>query len=110
MYVLVRQDLGAGYQIPQAIHAKDKFSHEHAKIEHSWYEESNTIAVLGVDNEEHLLGITQHINELGLKFSLFFEPDIQEYTSVAIEPGDKTSEILKVLKRACGGKRKRNRK
>jgi len=97
MYVVVRQDITPGYQLPQSIHAKDKFTHEFPEIEKAWYQSSNTLAVLGVDNEDELLKLVGLVQKEKLKFSLFFEPDINEYTAVAIEPGQKTSDLLKNL-------------
>jgi len=103
MYIVVREDISPGYQLAQSIHAKDQFTHEHKNIEQDWYVRSNTIAVLAVENEEYLLQIAEMAKDQKLAFSLFFEPDIQAYTAIAIEPCDKTTEMLKELKTA--GKR-----
>lgn len=103
LYVIVRQDLSPGYQIPQAIHAKDEFTHKYPEVEQEWFTSSNTIVVLGVADEDELFQVVGRVQREKLKFALFFEPDIQEYTSVAVEPGQKTSEILQNLKPAGKG-------
>jgi peptidyl-tRNA hydrolase len=101
MYVLVRQDIDPGYQIPQSIHAKDAFTHDYPEIENRWYKESNTLVVLGVKDEEELLFWTSRAKQENLKTSLFYEPDVDQYTALAIEPGNRTTELLKTLKPAC---------
>ena len=97
MYVVVRQDIDLGYQIPQSIHAKDKFTHDFPECEHRWYNDSNTIVVLGIENEDELLKLAGLSRLEGLRFSIFFEPDINEYTAIAIEPGAATANMLKTL-------------
>lgn len=108
MYVIVRQDLRSAYQIPQSIHAKDEFTHKYPEIEKKWHESSNTLAVLGVEDEDELLKLVGQVQRAGLKFALFFEPDIQKYTAVAVEPGVASSELLRDLKPA--GYRKKKKK
>lgn len=106
MYVLVRQDLTPGYQIAQSIHAKDQFTHDFPEEENEWYFESNTIVVLGVKNECSLKAFAYMAESNGLRHSMFFEPDVNEYTALAIEPGDKTAELVAPLRTACKGYRK----
>lgn len=103
LYVLVRQDLNPGYQIAQSIHAKDQFTHIFPSIERKWYFESNTIVVLGVRNEQELNAFSFLAKENGLAYSLFFEPDINENTALAIEPGEITTEIVQNLRPAIRG-------
>lgn len=110
MYVIVRQDLSRAYQIPQSIHAKDEFTHKYPKIEKKWHEESNTLAVLGVEDKEELLELVGKIHVAKLKFALFFEPDIDEHTAVAVEPGPRASELLAHLKPAGYNRKKRRRR
>lgn len=103
LYVLVRQDLSPGYQIAQSIHAKDQFTHMFPSIEKKWYFESNTIVVLGVRNEQELNAFSFLARENNLAFSLFFEPDINENTALALEPGELTGELVKNLRPAIKG-------
>lgn len=106
MYVLVRQDISPGYQIAQSIHAKDQFTHDYPEIENRWYTESKTIVVLGVKNEHALKAFAFMAESRGLKSSMFFEPDIDEYTALAIEPGEETAQLCSNLKTACKGYRR----
>ena len=115
MYIVVRQDLNAGYQLPQAIHAKDEFTHNFPEIEGKWYKESNTMVVLGVANEDELLRLDDAARELELRAAIFYEPDIETYTALAIEPGEKSAKLLCGLRPAGIGsgkshKRRRRRR
>lgn len=106
MYVLVRQDITPGYQIAQSIHAKDQFTHEYPEVENKWYNESNTIVVLGVSDEHALKAFAFLAESQGLKHSMFYEPDIDEYTALAIEPGEATANLCSRLKTASKGYQK----
>lgn len=103
MYVLVRQDLSPGYQIAQAIHAKDQFTHTYPDVEADWYETSNTIVVLGVADQDTLRLFADLATDVGIKNTMFFEPDIDEYTALAVEPGPASAELLSTLRPAGRG-------
>ncbi len=97
LYVVVRNDLLPGLQISQSIHAKDDFTHEHPDEELKWRNESNTIIVLSgsIDQLYSVISkaLTNHV-----KYSRFKEPDLNnQVTAVALEPGEKTVEIVKGL-------------
>lgn len=106
MYVLVRQDITPGYQIAQSIHAKDKFTHDYPKAEEKWYISSNTIVVLGVADEDELKLFDFLAQHQGLKRSMFYEPDIDQYTALAIEPGEETAKLVARLHTAGKGYKK----
>jgi len=110
MYIIVRQDLRRAYQIPQSVHAKDEFTHKYPKIEKKWYNESKTLACLGVENEESLLQLVDKVQAATLKHALFFEPDISQYTAVAVEPGSSAAELLANLKPAGYNYKKKRKK
>lgn len=106
MYVLVRQDITPGYQIAQSIHAKDQFNHEYPEVENEWYFGSNTIVVLGVENEEALKDFARRAANQNLKYSMFYEPDIDQHTALVIEPGEVTSSLCALLRTAGRGYQK----
>jgi hypothetical protein len=39
-----------------------------------------------VKNEEELLSVTKELYWAGVRFSRFYEPDVEEFTSIATEP------------------------
>jgi len=106
MYVLVRQDISPGYQIAQSIHAKDQFTHDFPEEERKWYTNSNTIVVLGVKNEAALKAFVCLTESQGLRHSLFYEPDINQYTALTIEPSEATAKLCANLKVAGRGYKK----
>ncbi len=99
-YILVRRDLSPGSQIAQSVHAKDLFSHAFPEIEKNWFNNSNTIVILGVENEDELFRMAGKIEKGRLKSCMFFESDINEYTAIAVEPSDSAEEILADLSTA----------
>lgn len=99
--MVVRGDLEAGYQLPQACHALQQFAMEHTDVNKHWYERSNYLAVLSARNEEELLGLIDKASRRGLRFSIFFEPDLKyEITAIALEPGKESKRLCSNLKLA----------
>ena len=91
-YVIVRSDLTRGYQIVQSCHAVA----EHELL----FPESmsgRTMVVLGVPNGLLLTLLYNHITKVvGMQATLFFEPDIEEWTAMAVSPSENW-EIFKGL-------------
>lgn len=82
-----------GYQIVQTGHAIADFSHDHPEIFKKWKQESNSIICLSAKNLEHLIMLRDKYSEI-TQTTLFFEPDINEYTSLCLYG---TPEIRKKL-------------
>jgi len=110
MYIIVRQDISPGYQLPQAIHAKDEFTHIYPETEGKWYRDSNTLVVLGVADEDELRHLDDAARSLDLRVALFYEPDVDAYTALAIEPGEASAELLRDLRPAGTSSKKRRRR
>ena len=71
------------------------------------------MVVLGVANEDELLRLDDAARELELRAAIFYEPDIETYTALAIEPGEKSAKLLCDLRPAgtgSGKSRKRRRR
>lgn len=105
LYVLVRKDLPPGYQIAQAIHAKDEFTHTFPEAEKSWRDESNTIVVLAADQEEVVRWVDE-MTERGIKCCWFEEPDMldkyghPQVTASAFDAQPEVAEAFKHMKLA----------
>ena len=90
LYLVVRADLPPGQQAVQAAHAMREFAAHHPETERAWYESSNTLALLTVEDEAALRALLMQAFPKGLKVSPFHEPDRGgEMTAVAFEPGAK---------------------
>lgn len=55
--------------------------------EADWYENSNYIALLSVEDEQKLVELAEKALRKGIRFSVFREPDIDnEVTAIVMEP------------------------
>lgn len=97
LYIVTRQDLQPGYQAVQSIHAAQQFAIEHPSLNKKWQEVSNYLGLLSVKNESRLRDLAQMAVHKGLSVSVFWEPDVDEITAIAIEPGVKSKRLCKDL-------------
>ena len=80
----------------QSIHVSNIFAMEHYDLFSRWYSKSNYLAFLSVNNEYELMMLVSKANSMGIKYSLFREPDIgDQITTIALEPCDS-------VKKLCG--------
>lgn len=101
LYIVVRQDLAPGYQIAQSLHAFREYIEHHPECERNWYKNSNTIAILGCEDEEDLISLMGLAEGRGIKLAPFYEPDLEDaLTACAFEPGQKTTQFLSHLRSA----------
>lgn len=76
-----------GQQAVQSAHALQAFNVKHPAATRSWYEASNTLAMLSVPNEEALTCLLGRAQERGFLVAPFHEPDRNnEMTALALEP------------------------
>ena len=96
--IVSRRDTTAGYQAVQSGHALIQFQYNFPDIAKKWYEESNYLAYLSVENEEELKNLISKVKNSNLKYSIFREPDIDnQITAIAIEPSDQTRRLTSSL-------------
>lgn len=101
MYVITRQDISAGYQGVQAIHAAMQFAFEHPDINREWFEKSNYVGFLSAANEYELNFLIEKAKENEIAFSVFREPDIgDQITAIALSPGIKSKKLCSKLELA----------
>ena len=87
--------------IAQSCQAISLFREEHSEIACKWFECSNYLAVLSVRNEQELLNLIDKASKKGLKYSIFFEPDLKyEITAMALEPGKESKKLCGKVKLA----------
>ena len=98
LYVITRRDLNKGYQAVQSVHAAIQFVFEHQDLCKNWFNISNYLGLLSVDNEAELVSLTEKAAQLDIKFSIFREPDIDnQITAVALEPGSLSKKLCSNL-------------
>ena len=82
--IITREDLTPGYKVVQSAHAIANFAIEHENQFKQWQQTSNYLCCL----ETSKLKIDRIISKLDLlriKYSVFFEPDINDMTAIAIQ-------------------------
>lgn len=103
LYVITRRDLSPGAQAVQSCHVLVRFAYEHPRLGQRWVEESNTLALLEVENEEKLHKFWRRARELDIRCSTFREPDLgNTMTALALEPSAMAKKLVARLPLALG--------
>lgn len=97
--VIVRSDLSPGYKVAQSSHAVANFAIEHEQNFKHWQQTSNYLCCLETSKLK-LSRIIDLLDELKIKCTVFFEPDIDEITAIAVQsiPRDLHKRLFKNLK------------
>jgi len=70
----------------QATHSESLFEVEYPAQFKDWYENSQYIACLSIEDEESLLALAEKLRKKGVAVSVFREPDYKfQATSIAVE-------------------------
>ena len=92
--VITRRDLPIAYQAIQSAHASIDFQHQHPVEAKEWQTQSNYLAFLTVADEDQLIKLITKAILMGIKHTVFREPDIgNEITAVALEPTETSKKI-----------------
>ena len=91
--MITRQDINPGYQVVQSTHSVADFADQFPTTFSKWKSESNSIICLSAKSEQHLLELYEKYRHL-TPTVLFFEPDIDEQTSLCLYA---TPEIRRTL-------------
>ena len=75
--------MNPGYQVVQSTHSIADFAHTYPEVFSQWKEESNSIICLSVKSEHDLLKTYQKYKDLTPTVK-FFEPDVDEWTSICL--------------------------
>jgi len=98
LFVLVRADLTPGAQISQSIHAVHEFEYWHPAEFSKWRKESNTLAILHVRDEEHLLFLRERAEGRDIPCSIFREPDMEAHaTALVLAPCPSAKNLVQKL-------------
>jgi peptidyl-tRNA hydrolase len=100
LYLVTRRDISPGYQAVQSCHAIRQFSEDHPEIDDVWFKASNYLALLSVEDEVELTQLLEKAQDMGLRCSSFFEPDVNQITAIAIEPHPKARSLCSELQLA----------
>jgi peptidyl-tRNA hydrolase len=96
--VITRADLNPGQQAVQAMHAQRAFVEAHPAVEKLWFEQSNTLALLVVPNEQALCRVLRKAEDRGIRIAIFREPDIDDQlTAIVLEPSPEVRRLCRDL-------------
>jgi hypothetical protein len=83
--IVVREDLTPGSKVVQSAHGMAEFSARHGPEFIEWTNKSNYLCYLELSKFRMELLLTR-LKDLGIKFSVFLEPDIgNQMTAITIE-------------------------
>lgn len=103
VYLLIRKDLPVGYQLAQVVHGQDEFRAQHPEVHGAWRERSNTVAVLHIEDEEHLQALHQQARMRDVPCAVFREPDMEDQaTCLVMGPHPQTRRLTARLPLAFG--------
>lgn len=81
MYLFVREDLSPSQQIIQGCHAVDSINTRHNSGD------INHMVLCQASHGDHLMSIAEYLDEKGIDYAMFCEPDIgNQYTAIATKP------------------------
>ncbi len=83
LITITRSDITQGYQVVQTAHSIADFAYQHPNHFNEWKEKSNSIISLSVDSEEKLIKYYDKLSNI-TPCSIFFEPDVNQYTSICV--------------------------
>lgn len=87
LYLITRRDLPPGPQAVQSCHAMAAFAIEHREAFEAWFQGSNTLALVSVENERELESLLDTANSKGISASDVREPDLEDQlTALAFGP------------------------
>lgn len=81
IYTFIRKDLPPEQKIVQLGHATWE-----AGLQFEKPEEVASLILLQADNEPTLVNIAQQLDEKGIEYVMFFEPDVDAYTAICTRP------------------------
>ena len=95
LIVVTHKDLNPGQQAVQATHASIRFIFEHIEIATEWYNISEYLVELSVNNQEELLELAEKLRWKDIVFSEFREPDLDNaVTAIVMEPTQKARRMV----------------
>lgn len=98
LIIVTRNDLHPSYQLVQSDHSVCDFAFEYWETFKKWKVESNSIISLQIKNESSLLELFDEIKNKGIDVVKFYEPDIDQYTSICFWASPENRKITSKLK------------
>ena len=98
---MTRNDLTLSYQLPQTIHAAIQFANDYYNEFGYNLSANTTVVALAAKDLKELELFTKKLDEIGSRYSKFYEPDIgNELTAIAIVPSPANKKLCSKFKLA----------
>ena len=107
LIIITRSDISNGYQVVQSTHSIADFAFEFPETFSKWKSESNSIICLSVKNEFELQKLYHKYKDL-TESVMFFEPDVNQFTSLCLYGTPKIRKSLSHLPLALKNKTTEN--
>ena len=99
--IVTVRDIHPGAQLAQSAHAMSQFAVEYPVQFKDWYENSQYVACLSIEDEKSLLVLAEKLSQRGIAVSVFREPDYNhKATSIAIEACEESRKLTSNLRLA----------
>ena len=107
LIVITRDDISDGYKVVQSCHSIANFAFEFPETFSKWKDKSNSIICLSVKNEFELKKLYHKYKYL-TDTVIFFEPDVDESTSVCLYGAPQIRKSLSHLPLALKNKKNKD--
>lgn len=98
LIVITHRQLTPGQQTCQSIHSTIQYTFDFPSKSKEWFLNSNYLVALSVETEKDLIDLTEKLDQEGILFSRFNEPDLNDQlTSIAFLSSDKTKKYTHCL-------------
>lgn len=78
-----------------------QFVNDYSELDLEWYNQSNYICLLSVENEKELEILLDKANTKNIRYSIFREPDLDNaVTAICLEPGQISKKLVSNLRLA----------
>lgn len=89
-----------GYQTAQSSHAVAEWAYLNPELLKEWRQKSGYLICLSVRNLKELEELEDKLGLADLDYTTFYEPDIEEFTAIAISPSENADKLTKGLQLA----------
>lgn len=111
LITVTRQDLSAGYQTAQTAHALAEYAYKNPRTFKRWRRRSGYLICLAVKDSKELEALMSQLTEKKVRFTPFYEPDVNQITAITISPGelaDKLTAYISLANKTNGSLDKHN--
>lgn len=100
LITVTRQDLSSGYQTVQTAHAVADYAIMYPHEFKHWHKNGNYLISLATKDQDSLEELIYALDNIGVLYIKFYEPDVDQVTAIAFVERNNTKELTKGLQLA----------